>query len=84
MAGNNKNPLALIGLVSQLGLSMVIPILICTFVGVFLDNLTGLSPLFLLIFIVLGVGAAFRNLFQLANREIKRGTEDDQDKDKRI
>jgi F0F1-type ATP synthase assembly protein I len=86
MAGKNKNPLLLLGLVSQLGLSMVIPILLCTFIGVFLDNLTGLSPLFLIVFIILGVGAAFRNLFMLANKEIKgdegvkKGSYDD-DKD---
>ena len=80
MASKGKNPLRLIGLVSQLGLSMVIPILLSTFIGIFLDNRTGLSPLFLLLFIVVGVGAAFRNLFQIVNKEIKKEKQDDKDK----
>ncbi|OOB78530.1 MAG: ATP synthase subunit [Epulopiscium sp. Nuni2H_MBin003] len=60
-------------LVTQLGFSMVIPIFLCFFIGIFLDKITTLSPLFLIIFIFLGVGAAFRNMFYIILKEAKKG-----------
>ncbi len=62
-----------LALLSQLGISMSIPIFGCIFVGIFLDNLTGKSPLWLIIFILLGVGAAFRNMFHIILHEAKKG-----------
>lgn len=62
-----------LALLEQVGLSMAIPIFLCVFLGVFLDKITNKSPLFLAIFILLGVGSAFRNLFYIVGREAKRG-----------
>lgn len=50
-------------LISQVGLLMAIPIFLCLFVGNWLDQKFGTNGLFLIIFILLGVAAAFRNLF---------------------
>lgn len=64
-------------LVSQLGISMITPILLCTFLGVFLDRILAKEPLFTILMIILGVGAAFRNLFYMVGKEIKKGEKDD-------
>lgn len=61
-----------LSLISQLGITMITPILICTFIGVFIDEKTSTSPLFTIIFILLGVGAAFRNLFYHTSKQIKK------------
>ncbi|MBE6023170.1 MAG: AtpZ/AtpI family protein [Cellulosilyticum sp.] len=66
-----------LSLLSQLGIVMITPILICTFIGVFLDEMTHKAPLFTLIFIVLGVGGAFRNLFYHAGRQAKKIEKED-------
>lgn len=66
-----------LALLEQVGLSMAIPIFLCVFLGVFLDKITNKSPLFLVIFILLGVGGAFRNLFYIVGREAKRGEKDE-------
>ncbi|ONI42202.1 ATP synthase subunit [Candidatus Epulonipiscium fishelsonii] len=62
-----------LSLLSQLGISMAVPIFGCIFVGIFLDGITEKSPLWLIIFILLGVGAAFRNMFHIILHEAKKG-----------
>lgn len=52
-----------LALVSQIGLLMAIPIFLCVFAGIWLDRHFGTDGVFLIIFILLGVLAAFRNLF---------------------
>lgn len=66
-----------LGLLNQVAISMLIPIFGCIFVGIFLDNLTGHEPLWLVIFILLGVGAAFRNLFYIILKEQKKSEKDE-------
>lgn len=76
MAGK-KNPLLLLALISQLGISMIVPILGCMLLGNLIDTWTGSSPLWLVVFIFLGVGAAFRNLFYIVMKEVKKGKKDE-------
>ncbi|MDF2595402.1 MAG: putative synthase protein [Clostridia bacterium] len=64
-------------LISQLGISMITPILLCTAIGIFLDDKTNKAPLFTILFILLGVGGAFRNLFYITGKEIKKGEKDE-------
>ncbi len=64
-------------LISQLGISMIIPILLCTLIGVFLDNKIHSEPWLTIIFILLGVGAAFRNMFYMTSKEMKKGKKDE-------
>ncbi len=73
MTKKKKSWTSALALLSQLGFAMSVPIFACTFVGIFLDNVTGKSPLFLIIFILLGVGAAFRNMFHIILKESKKG-----------
>lgn len=54
----------MLSLVSQVGLMMVIPIFGCTFIGKFIDTKLNTSPIFMLIFLVLGVGGAFMGVYK--------------------
>lgn len=68
-----------IALITQLGVVMVTPILICTFIGIFLDRLTYKEPLFTIICLLLGTGAAFRNLFYHTSKQAKKIEKEDYD-----
>ncbi len=58
-----------IALITQIGISMIVPIILGIFIGRFLDNLIGTNNIFLFIFIIIGVGAAFLNLFKVGLRD---------------
>ncbi len=64
-------------LVSQLGFNMITPILLCTLLGVFIDEKLGTTPIFLLVLMILGVAAAFRNLFYHTGKQIKKEDKDE-------
>ena len=54
---------------SQIGVTIVACIVIGILIGRFLDNILGTSPWLLLIFIFLGIGAAFKSILDLAKRK---------------
>lgn len=62
----DPNIMKSLSLLSQIGFLMAIPIIGCLLFGNFLDGLCNTSPLFLIIFIILGVLSAFRNLYVIA------------------
>lgn len=66
-----KNKVFLQGLsfLSQIGITMAACVLVGVFLGKFLDGLLDTSPWLLLLCSLLGVGAAFRALFQLGGRK---------------
>lgn len=51
-------------LISQIGIMILIPIVGCMFIGKFIDSKLNTSPIFLLIFIVLGIGGAFMSVYK--------------------
>lgn len=51
---------------SQIGITMAASVFIGVFLGKYLDSLLGTPPWFLLIFSLLGVGAAIKNLFNIS------------------
>lgn len=53
--------------VSQFGIYMLVPIFLCSFLGIFLDRKLGTSYCMVLLFFV-GALAGFRNVFLLAKR----------------
>lgn len=61
----NKDLVKALGLLSQVGITMAVCVLVGVFLGRFLDGLLGTSPWLLLLFSFLGVGAAFKSLFDL-------------------
>lgn len=62
-------------LISQLGISMIVPILLCTYVGVWLEE--KFSFPFTIIFIVLGILAGGRNVYALVTNANKKSEDED-------
>ncbi len=60
---NNKVIKALL-LISQLGISMMVPIFLCVYAGNFLDEKLN-TGFFMPLLLVLGIAAAFRNVYYL-------------------
>ncbi|WP_313757440.1 AtpZ/AtpI family protein [Tissierella sp.] len=63
---NYKDTLQGLALISQIGFSVITPILIGVYLGQFIDKKLGMNGIFSIIFIILGVGAGFLNIFKLA------------------
>ncbi len=51
-------------LITQLGISMMVPIFLCVFVGNFIDKKAG-TGFFMPVLLILGIAAAFRNVYYL-------------------
>lgn len=54
-------------LVFQFGLTMLVPILLCSFIGISLDRLLGTTFIVVILFFV-GALAGFRNIFIMAKK----------------
>ncbi len=63
----NKNVYRSLVMITQFGLNMLVPIGICSFLGIFLDKKLGTS-FFVIIFFFIGALAGFRNVFIFARR----------------
>lgn len=70
--------LANFALVSQIGVMMVVPIVLGVWLGGKIDNKLGTGALFLIIFVILGVGAGFRNVYLIVMKQYEK-KEDDKD-----
>lgn len=57
-------------LITTLAINIVIIMGSMFFIGVFLDKKIGTSPLFLFVFLLIGMGASFRNLYVLSLRSM--------------
>lgn len=66
-------------LVSQLGISMVVPILLCTYVGAWLEEKIAFP--FTIIFIVLGILAGGRNVYALLKNSTKKESDGEKDEE---
>ena len=63
-----KKAIKTVGILSTVGMAMAFAIAIGAVAGYYADKWLGTTPIFLLIGIGLGIGAAFRNLFVLTKR----------------
>jgi ATP synthase protein I len=59
---------------------MLVPIIMCVFIGKWLDGYFGTNGILLIIFIILGVGAGFRSVYDLT----KSFCEEQNDKEHRF
>ena len=73
---NKKSVYTTLALISQLGISMIVPICLCTFIGVKLDERYGWSTTIPLI--VAGVLAGARNVYALV-KQASRAIESEKD-----
>lgn len=69
---DNKNILKNISLITQIGLSMITPILLGVYFGGFIDEKVGTDMVFKIAFIIIGVAVAFLQLFKLSNTKDKK------------
>lgn len=70
---NNKDVLKNLALISQVGISIITPILLGVFLGQFIDKKIGTNGVFSITFIIVGAAAGFLNIFKLAgNKSNKR------------
>ena len=63
---NNKDALKNLVLISQVGISIVTPILLGVYIGQFVDRRIGTNGFFAILFIIIGAAAGFLNIFKLA------------------
>lgn len=62
----------MLSLISQLGIMMVVSIFGCFFIGKFIDDKLRTGPIFMLIFLVLGIGGAFMSVYKTVIGYTKR------------
>jgi len=63
--------LATFGALGSVGLSFVLALVIGTALGVWLDRVTGWSPLFFIVFFLLGLVAGIRNVYVTTKKFMK-------------
>lgn len=54
-----------LAMITQFGINMLVPIFLCTFLGIFLDRKLGTSFIVIILFF-LGAAAGFRNVYRFA------------------
>jgi ATP synthase protein I len=81
MEEKDRKLLRMIGVLSTVGITMVLATVIGLFVGHWLDTKFGTSPWLTALFLLLGIIAGFRNLFVYAKRSQKEL--EDQSKDEK-
>lgn len=62
---NNKDVFKNLALISQIGISIITPILLGVYAGNFLDKKLGTNGVFAIILIIIGAAAGFLNIFKL-------------------
>ncbi len=79
MSGGNNYKILIeqMALVTQIGLTMAGSIILCFFIGYFLDKWLGTRGIFLIIFILLGIAGGgwtvYRQIMQLEEKAKKAG-----------
>lgn len=69
-----------LGLVSSMGLSVVMAIAIGVWLGLTIDRWLGTAPCFFYFFMFIGIAAGFRNIHVIASRELRKAAEDESSK----
>ncbi len=86
MEEKDRRLLRVVGVLSTVGIAMVAATVIGLYIGRWLDGYFGTSPWLTAVFLLLGIIAGFRNLYQTArraqetmNEEDKQGGKDNDD-----
>jgi ATP synthase protein I len=67
---DKKKFLKSLSVLSSVGISVVLAIAIGVLIGLKLDEWLGTKPWFFFIFLIIGIIAAFRNIFIIVSREV--------------
>jgi ATP synthase protein I len=68
---DTRKYIKLLATVSTMGISMALAIVIAIAIGYYLDKWFKTSPVFFLVFMVLGIVAGFRNIYVIMKRTEK-------------
>lgn len=68
MEEEKKDYLRWLGILSTIGINIVVATVIGFLIGYWLDTLLGTRPWLMIFFIILGIIAGFRNLFSILSR----------------
>lgn len=71
MTKKKSHGLENLALISHMGIIMIVPIIIGLYLGKLIDDKFNTGPLFLFIFIIMGVISGFRNMFKLGLKDSK-------------
>jgi ATP synthase protein I len=71
MDDEKRKLLKTLGVVSSMGISVVLAIAMGVIFGRFLDDRLGTNNIFFFIFLFIGIIAAFRNIYVIIGREIR-------------
>ena len=74
---DRKKLLKSLGVLSSIGISVVLAIAIGVFVGLQLDKWLGTDPWFFFIFLFIGIAAGFRNIFIMIGKEVRKNGPDE-------
>ncbi|MCL2617797.1 MAG: AtpZ/AtpI family protein [Defluviitaleaceae bacterium] len=69
--GERGEIMGALSLFTHIGLTMLICIAGCTFVGIFLDNRLGTGPVLMFVFILLGIASAFWSAYKIIIKTMK-------------
>lgn len=75
----NHDVFKALALITQLGIGMIVPVMLCFFIGRWLDRFLN-TGFFMIIFLILGVLAAYRNLYAYTRPLLKGDKEREQEK----
>jgi len=78
MERNKKELFRSLAMVSSMGISAALAIALGVWFGLFLDRKFDTHPWFFYIFLIIGIAAAFKNIYVIADREIRRSDDSDQ------
>lgn len=63
----NRSVYQSLTMIGQFGINMLVPVFICSFLGIFLDEKLGTSCLVIILFFV-GAAAGFRNVYRFSKK----------------
>ncbi|MDD2366509.1 MAG: AtpZ/AtpI family protein [Desulfuromonadaceae bacterium] len=76
MSSSRRELFQSLATVSSMGISVVLAIGIGVWFGLGLDRWFGTTPWFFYIFLLIGIAAAFKNVYVIAGREIRKSDDD--------
>jgi ATP synthase protein I len=74
MDNENRRYAVQMALASSIGIAMILAVVGCLLIGVYLDNRFDSGNVFKVVFLFIGLGAGFRNLYNL----VKQNFDDDE------
>lgn len=77
MENEKKDLFRSLAMISSMGISAALAIALGVWFGLLLDRKFGTNPWFFYIFLLIGIAAAFKNIYVIAGREIKRSDDKD-------